>query len=208
MDYEKYGFLFQRARSLGFRIAEWIKVNAFREKMDSLIAAGSYIGENEILDAMNEVLESVGNAEFVDGIPTGLLKRYRHKLSGMIINRTIDDKFLARNVDEVYNQIMSLRKNDDYVVNPVQMDKFLDLIHWFMHRAEEFGDKVEVRDFEPKEEHGSVTATFLVLDIRGTDEVSEFARLIGVCSKVSFDLGKSGVIISCTVPNVFVRKTE
>lgn len=107
---------------------------------------------------------------------------------------------------KVYAAILAMRKDSDYVVDPKQMDKFLDLVSFFCHKAdEEPGDFVDVKNCHPKEENGDVTATFQVFDIWG-DEVSRFCEVLKECSVVAIDPGPGDkVCISCTVPGVFVR---
>ena len=107
----------------------------------------------------------------------------------------------------IYQSIMAIRKNDDYVVNPVQMDKFLDLVSFFCRKAdEEPDDFVDTTGFQPKEENGDVTAVFQVFDIWG-DEVPEFCEVLKACSVVTIDANtNSQVCINCTVPGVFVHK--
>lgn len=206
---EKYGFLFNRAKAIGFRIGDWIKVSSFRDLIDKRIASKSYISEYDILSDMNEVLKSIGtltdkDAE-VDGVKVGMLRRIRNDLQKFIEKRDYENHEFAKEFAQIYKEIMANRYNEDYVVNPKQMNKFLDLLSWFMHKAQEYGDRVSVPKLEPKDEHGSMTATFLMLDLRGKDEIFEFSSRIKECSILSFDLGTDGIIIRCTVPNVFVR---
>jgi len=109
---------------------------------------------------------------------------------------------------QVYDEIEKYRDDGKYVINPAQMNKFLDLLSWFMHKAEEFGDKVNPPKINPGDEHGSLSAVFKMLDMRGIEESREFANLIKECSILSFLSGKEGVIIECTVPNIFVEMNE
>ena len=106
----------------------------------------------------------------------------------------------------VYATIMALRKNSDYVVNPEQMDKFLDLVNFFCKKADEGDGVVDASSFEPKEENGDVTATFQVFDIWGK-EVPAFCDVLRECSVVTIDPGPGDkVCINCTIPEVFVHK--
>ena len=108
---------------------------------------------------------------------------------------------------KIYAAIMAMRRNEDFVVNPIQMDKFLDLVNFFCKKAEEEPDDfVDASGFQPKEQNGDVTATFQVFDIWG-DEVPEFCDVLRACSVVTIDPGPGDkVCINCTVPEVFVRK--
>ena len=117
------------------------------------------------------------------------------------------ERDLTGEFGRLYEAVMALRKNSDYVVNPVQMDKFLDLVSFFCKKAEEGdGDIVDASSFEPKQENGDVTATFQVFDIWGK-EVPEFCDVLRECSVVTIDPGPGDkVVINCTVPEVFVHK--
>lgn len=127
-------------------------------------------------------------------------------LSKSELSKSMDDDWFVQKFGEIYKQVIGLRRNDDYVVNPRQMDRFLDLVNFFLHHIDNSGD-VEIEENEPKNEIGGVTATFLVMTLRG-DEVQDFCKNLKCCSAISIDSCEDGACISCTVPKVFVRKTE
>jgi len=106
----------------------------------------------------------------------------------------------------MYEAEMSNRRNEDYEVNPEQMDKFLELLHFLRNKVDpEFDDGIEPFHLEAKEEHGGFSARFCVLDLHG-EEVIEFSRLISHCSAVSIDASNdSQMCISMTVPEIFRR---
>ena len=118
------------------------------------------------------------------------------------------DSMIIAEVKRIHDQIMAMRKNDDYAVDPQQMDKFLDLVAFFSKRL---GDKptasVDVEKIEPKRQSGSVVAKFVLFDVHG-DQVAEFCRVLSACSVIQVMYNAGRAIISCTVPNVFVRKEE
>ena len=105
---------------------------------------------------------------------------------------------------QMYEVEMNRRRNEDFEVNPEQMDKFLELLHFFRNKVDsDFDEGIEPFHLEAKEEHGGFSASFCVFDLRGK-EITEFARLISYCSAVSIDAtSDSQVCISLTVPDVF-----
>lgn len=107
----------------------------------------------------------------------------------------------------MYEAEMNRRRNEDFEVNPEQMDKFLELLHFFRDKVDsDFDDGIEPFHMEAKEEHGGFSASFCVFDLCG-EEITEFARLISYCSAVSIDVvSDSQVCISLTVPNVFQER--
>lgn len=107
----------------------------------------------------------------------------------------------------LYEQMLSRRHNEDYEVNPEQMDRFLDLLHFFKSRIDpEYDDGIEPFHLEAKAEHGGFSANFCVFDLHG-EEIQEFAWLISCCSAISIDAkNDSQICISVTVPNIFVPK--
>lgn len=107
----------------------------------------------------------------------------------------------------LYEQMLSQRRNEDYEINPEQMDRFLDLLHFFKSRVDpEYDDGIEPFHLEAKAEHGGFSADFCVFDLHG-EEIQEFARLISCCSAISIDaMNDSQICISMTVPNIFVPK--
>lgn len=118
----------------------------------------------------------------------------------------MEDKELLKKIGKIYNEVMSLRKDSDFEVNPLQMDKLLDIISFFMREANTYGGKVDKPDIRPREEHGGVSATFVVFDLYG-DRLTEFCDVLRNCSAMSIDATEdSEVCISVTVPNVFTRK--
>lgn len=117
---------------------------------------------------------------------------------------------IIRMFAQLYQAEMDRRRNDDYEVNPEQMDKFLVLLYYFQNKADgEYDDGIEPFHLEAKEECGGFNARFCVFDIHG-EEVTEFARLISYCSAVSIDASnESQICISMTVPEIFrERRTD
>ena len=118
---------------------------------------------------------------------------------------TSDEEYVRR-IGILYNQIMNLRKDDDYVVCRQQLDKFVEVLNFFIDMAEKSNGEVEPIELTPKEEVGGITATFLVFDLYG-DDVQRFSKVISNCSAVTIDAtADSRVCISVTVSQVFVHK--
>lgn len=108
----------------------------------------------------------------------------------------------------VYSQVMAERKDEDYVINRPQYDKFNELLRFFLQKANHDGGEIVPTKISPKEEHGDVTVKFNMFDVCG-EEVAKFCDLLKACSAVSIDVSADDrVCISCTVPNVFVRNDE
>lgn len=118
------------------------------------------------------------------------------------------DDFFYR-LGQLYQQMLNRRRNEDYAVNPDQMNRFLELLRFFRRKADpEFDLGVEPFHLEAKEECGGFSADFCVFDLHG-DEVREFARLISCCSAVSIDARTdSQVCISLTVPHLFIPRAD
>lgn len=168
---------------------------------------GIRIDNSSIIPVMESILEQVSGEETVDGVSVGTLDKGLKLLKQNTHVASMDDNWFIRKFGQVYESVMKLRQNEDYVVNAVQMDRFLDLVQFFIRKSKEYGDKVEVEKAEPKQEFGGVTATFVVFAVSG-EEVREFCKVLKYCSAISIDSVEDCVAISCTVPNVFVRKEE
>lgn len=112
------------------------------------------------------------------------------------------DEEYVRNLGKLYNKVLSLRSNDDYIINQPQMDKLVEVLNFFIDAAKECGGKIEPMNLEPRAEHGGVTATFLVFDIHG-EKIQEFCKAISYTSAMTIDATNDGICISVTVPNVF-----
>lgn len=115
-----------------------------------------------------------------------------------------NEEYVAR-LGILYNKIMSLRKDSDYVVNQSQMDKLVQVLEFFIDEAKKQDGTIEPIRLVPREEHGGVTATFLVFDIYG-DTVQRFCDVMRHTSAITIDSCTDGICISCTVPEVFVHK--
>ena len=116
-----------------------------------------------------------------------------------------DEEYVKR-LGILYNKVLSLRKDEDYVVNQSQMDKLVEVLEFFLDSAKRLDGSVEPIALQPREEHGGVTATFLVFDLAG-DQVTRFCNVMRNCSAIGIDTTVNGeVCIACTVPQVFVHK--
>ena len=118
-------------------------------------------------------------------------------------NNTMSDEEYVRQFGTLYNQVMNLKDDKDYVINAPQMEKLVKVLGFFIDEAKKQDGKVEPLSLSPREEHGGVTATFLVFDIYG-DTVKRFCDVMRECSALGIDTCKDGACISCTIPNVFV----
>ena len=113
-----------------------------------------------------------------------------------------DEEYIRR-LGQIYEQIMKIKKDENYVVNQPQMNKFVEVAEFFTDLAEKGSGKVEPIVLSPREEHGGVTATFSLLYIHGED-IAKFSKIISYTSAVTIDDTTEGACISVTVPNVFV----
>ena len=111
--------------------------------------------------------------------------------------------YLAR----IYQQMISNRRNEDYEINPIQMEKFLGLLSFFQSRIDpEVDDGIEPFHLEAREEHGGFNADFCVFDLSG-EEIPVFAQLISCCSAITIDARTgSQICISLTVSNIFIQR--
>lgn len=112
----------------------------------------------------------------------------------------------VKRIGLLYNKILSLRKDEDYIINQPQMDKFIAVCEFFMDAAAKLDGHVDPVILYPREERGDLTATFLVFDVHG-ENVAKFCDVMRACSAIGIDSTNNGEIcIACTVPNVFVHK--
>ena len=188
-----------------FFVSQWAHVNKFQAAIEKMNSEGTHIDNESIIPVMESILTEVSKEETVDGVSVGTLDKGLKLLKQNTKAASMDDNWFIRKFGQVYESVMRLRTNDDYVVNAVQMDRFLDLVQFFIRKSEEYGDKVEVEKAEPKQGFGGVTATFVVFGVNG-DEVREFCKVLKYCSAISIDATDDCVAISCTVPDVFVHK--
>lgn len=117
----------------------------------------------------------------------------------------LSDKEYVSRLGKLYGKVLSLRKDSDYVINQGQMDKLLAVLNFFVGLSGDLDGKVEPLELIPREENGGVTATFPVFDVYG-DQVTWFCNVMSGCSAITIDPTDEGVCISCTIPDVFVRR--
>lgn len=123
------------------------------------------------------------------------------------INKPLTDEEYVRRLGMMYDKILSLRKDSDYVVNQPQMDKLVELLDYFLTKAKALDGEVQKVNLKPAEIHGGVTAHFLVFDTHGED-VQKFCKVLSYCSAIGIDALESGdVCIDCTIPDVFIPKS-
>lgn len=117
------------------------------------------------------------------------------------------EEFVAM-IGAVYEQIRAMRQNSDYVVNQPQMDKFDELLAYFVKKTAEYEeDNIQSISLEPIDECGGLTAHFLVFSVNGEEAVQEFCKVVSYCSAFDIDsIADEGICISVTVPRVFVKK--
>ena len=109
----------------------------------------------------------------------------------------------VKRITQLYNKVLSMKKDGDYAVNQPQMDKLVEVLNFFLDTAKKSNGNVEPVKLTPKEEHGGVTATFIVFDIYG-DDIQKYCDVMRHTSAITIDGTEDGICISVTVPEVFV----
>lgn len=108
-----------------------------------------------------------------------------------------------KHITQLYGAVLNLRKDDDYVVNKPQMDKFIEMLEFFINIVYKNKGYVEPIKLLPKAEHGGVTASFIVLDIYG-DDIQKYCKIMSYASAITIDGTENGICISATIPEIFI----
>lgn len=120
----------------------------------------------------------------------------------------VNNEDFVRRFGALRDEVFKTRRDSDYLINESQMTKFEKLVKFFIEEVERLEGKVEDIRIRPKEEHGELTVTFPTYDAHG-DKVREFCEAMCGCSAFSIDpITDDSIEVSCTVPNVFVRRDE
>ena len=107
---------------------------------------------------------------------------------------------------QIYEELMRERKNEDYVINNIQMQKMIDAYNFFTKIAKEHHGIMEPFRIVPKEEHGYVTGHFPLFYLDRND-IKLFTEVTDYMSAISIDATTDGIVcISFTIPNIFVRR--
>lgn len=118
-----------------------------------------------------------------------------------------DEKYVKR-LAQIYEQVMSYRKDENYAVNQPQMDKLMEVLDFFNDIADKCDGEIVPIELVPREEHGWIMVKFVVFDIYG-EEIQRFCDVMRCASAIGVDCETNGkVCISVTVPNVFVPINE
>ena len=115
-------------------------------------------------------------------------------------------EFLER-LSALNDLVMNNRHDEDYILNIPQFRKLVTAYE-FLDEMTERGENgsIEPVRLKPKQEHGGVTANFIVFDLF-SDSISRWGEILSCVSAVSIDATLDGkVCISLTIPNVYTRK--
>lgn len=115
----------------------------------------------------------------------------------------LNNEEYVKRLGQLYEKVLSLRDDDNYVINQPQMDKLIEVLNFFLDAAQKCNGKVEPVKLTPRAEHGGVTATFLVFDIYGED-IQKYCKVMSYTSAITIDATDEGICMSVTVPEVFV----
>ena len=117
------------------------------------------------------------------------------------------DEQYVRAFGEAYSLLMSVRKDEDFVINPEQAKKFGLIVDFFTKSAKKLGGEVKPIKLIPHEQNGDLEAYFEVFSLNGPESVQEFCRVIKHASAFGIDPTDDGrVCIGITVPNIFIHK--
>lgn len=115
-----------------------------------------------------------------------------------------NDEYVLR-LGTLYDKVMSLRKDENYVVNQPQMDCLCKVLDLCMDTTVFYSSEIEHVNLTPKEECGGVTVAFILMSLNGRAQVQRFCDVMRVCSAICIDSRTDGkVCLSCTIPDVFV----
>ena len=107
----------------------------------------------------------------------------------------------------LYNQLLAMHQDEDFVINQEQLDKLTEIVEFFTERCADGYGKIDRIDLNPKEWHGGVTVSFIAFYIHG-DQIKDFCRVMSYCSAITVDSMTGDVRFSVTIPYVFVLKDE
>lgn len=121
----------------------------------------------------------------------------------------MDNNEYLKSFGKLYEKVISLRNDDNFLINEKQIEKFFEVYEFFSKATDDSETaRVEPIKLIPREEHGGITATFVVFDMYGND-IEEFKKIVQYLSAITIDATEDGEIcISVTVPNVFVPKAK
>ena len=120
-----------------------------------------------------------------------------------------DEGFLRDFLGEAFDLMqeeMNARNNDDYEINPEQMQHLVRAYRFFIKKVRDHNGKIDPFIYNPKEECGYLTAHFFYFALTGED-LTEFAGILEHISAIDVDATLDGrTHFSLTVPGVYRKK--
>lgn len=109
---------------------------------------------------------------------------------------------------EIFQEEMDSRNNDDYEVNPDQMQHLVEAYRFFIKKAHDHNGKIDPFEYNPKELVGHLDTHFYFFELSG-DDLLEFAKIIANASVITIDATLDGVThISMNFPDVYRKKNK
>ncbi len=120
----------------------------------------------------------------------------------------LDDEEWVGALGRAYQNYLDGLNDEDFIINPLQMEKLAKSFKFFKKMAKEFGGKIEPLEISPKEQHGGFTIRIPQFTVRG-NEIEEFCEVIKGLSALEFcPICDHPIEISTSISNVFVPKDE
>ena len=120
-----------------------------------------------------------------------------------------DDDFIRGFFGDVFElaaEEMSRRNNDDYEVDPENMQHLFRAYRFFIKKAHEHNGKIDPFVYNPKEEVGHLDAHFFYFELSG-DDLLGFSEILSHASAVSIDATLDGCThFSMVFPAVYRKK--
>ncbi len=126
-----------------------------------------------------------------------------------------DDDFYNEDCDDflrlagcIYEHYLESVSEDDFIINPPQMQKFIDLVNFISKKSKKERFEVDPLLFSKKDCNAEITIRGFVLDLY-LGEVAEFCNLVKDSCNIYLETNRNNEIcLTILFKDVFVRKDE
>lgn len=200
-------FAFGKTFMDGSELIQWMKIDEFVAELDLLKEKNETINDASILRIIDELISR--HAEDTDGsFPLEWAISSANSFRRKIPKAYFDKKWLKEAFPEVWTDLQSLRKNDDMVIIPFQMHKFVQFLKAFKEKVDSYNLTFSSIRFDKNKNCATVTVAFNQFRLDKRDPLISIWKALKVCNEVAISTVDNHTELELSVPDVFIPRDE
>ena len=206
MAYE-FGFLFGKTIMDPQDLDRWLKVDDFTESIRNLVSERKPIGDTEVLQITERILNENLNSDMICGVKRQKLAESVVKLRSQVSEYTFKPAWLKEKFPGVWSAIRSKINNENLVVMPVQMCRYIQVLKYILNLEDLGTAEVYVYGIDA-ENVGHATASFKQLSITGSRQTDELFGRLRFCDSIDIEINDERIEVLMTVSNLMVKESD